>query len=119
VGTIQTNRRGYCKMIPYKQAKRPKSMARGSYRIAHSKTEPGMLAVSWRDNRPVHFIATGCDTRPTRLSRRAGAEVVDRAPGKAPPTHAEFIRLMQTALLGVGAADFEGDLFVRALVDTP
>ncbi|EGZ06572.1 hypothetical protein PHYSODRAFT_419717, partial [Phytophthora sojae] len=69
VGTIQTNRRGYCKTIPYKQEKRPKSMARGSYRIARSKAEPGMLAVSWMDNLPVHFIATGCGTRPTRLSR--------------------------------------------------
>ncbi|EGZ18033.1 hypothetical protein PHYSODRAFT_410165, partial [Phytophthora sojae] len=50
------------------------------------------------------------------IYRRVQAE---RAPGKAPPTHAEFMRLMQTALLGVGAADFEGDLSVRALVDTP
>lgn len=77
VGTIQTNRRGYCKDIPYKQAKRPKTMARGVYRIAQSKTEPNLIAVSWMDNRPVHFIATGCSTRPTTLSRRAGAEVVD------------------------------------------
>ncbi|ETO69761.1 hypothetical protein F444_13716, partial [Phytophthora nicotianae P1976] len=42
-----------------------------------------------------------------------------RAPGKAPPTHAEYMRLMQVALLSVGAADFEGDLSVRGLADTP
>lgn len=39
-------------------------------------------------------------------------------PGRAPPTHAEFMRSMQVALLNVGAADFEGDLSVEALVDT-
>lgn len=41
------------------------------------------------------------------------------APGKAPPTHAEFQRLMQTALLNIGPADFAGDLSVEALADTP
>lgn len=77
VGTIQANRRGYCKTIPFKQAKRPTSMARGSYRIARSKAEPSMIAVSWMDNRPVHFIATGCSTQATSLSRRAGPTLVD------------------------------------------
>lgn len=76
VGTIQTNRRGYCKAIPYKQAKRPKSMPRGLYRIAQSKVEPSMVAVSWMDNRPVHFIATGCSTARTTLPRRQGADIV-------------------------------------------
>ncbi|GMF15187.1 unnamed protein product [Phytophthora fragariaefolia] len=52
-------------------------MARGSNRIARSKAEPGMIAVSWMDNRPVHFIATGCSTRPATLARGAGADVVD------------------------------------------
>lgn len=77
VGTIQTNRRGYCNTIPYKQAKRPKKMKRGLYRIAQSKVEPSMVAVSWMDNRPVHFIATGCGTGVVSLVRRAGADTVD------------------------------------------
>ncbi|ETP27685.1 hypothetical protein F442_23038 [Phytophthora nicotianae P10297] len=182
--TIQTNRRGYCKAIPYKSAKRPKNMARGSYRIAQSKDEPSMIAVSWMDNRPVHFIATGCSTEPATLSRREGSAVVDvpaprlvkeyqdgmggadvhdqlrlqrysiqgamkmrkyyhtiflglvdmalinafiifrrvqgdRTTGPAQPTHAHFMRVMQMSLLAVGASDFEGDLSVRALTDTP
>ncbi|ETO58707.1 hypothetical protein F444_22915 [Phytophthora nicotianae P1976] len=184
VGTIQTNRRGYCKSIPYKHAKRPKSMVRGSYRIARSKAKPSIIAVSWMDKWPVHFIATGCSTQPAKLSRRAGADIIEvqapqlvkdyqdgmggadihdqlrlqrysiqrsmkmrkyyltiilglidmalinaytiyrrvqaaRVPGKAPPTHAEYMKLMQVALLSVGAADFEGDLSVRGLADTP
>ncbi|ETN20482.1 hypothetical protein PPTG_03478 [Phytophthora nicotianae INRA-310] len=182
--TIQTNRRGYCKAIPYKSAKRPKNMARGSYRIAQSKDEPSMIAVSWMDNRPVHFIATGCSTETATLSRREGSAVVDvpaprlvkeyqdgmggadvhdqlrlqrysiqgamkmrkyyhtiflglvdmalinafiifrrvqgdRTTGPAQPTHAHFMRVMQMSLLAVGASDFEGDLSVRALTDTP
>ncbi|ETP03815.1 hypothetical protein F441_19293 [Phytophthora nicotianae CJ01A1] len=184
VGTIQTNRRGYYKDTQYKQAKRPKTMARGVYRIAQSKTEPNLIAVSWMDNRPVHFIATGRSTRPTTLSRRAGAEVIDvpalhlvkdyqdgvggadihhqlrlqrysiqgamkrkkyyhtiflgfvdmalintyiiyrrvqgnLAPGIAPPTHAEFQHLIQTALFNIGPADFAGDLSAEALANTP
>ncbi|KAE8895917.1 hypothetical protein PF007_g23783 [Phytophthora fragariae] len=50
------------------------------------------------------------------IYRRVQAE---RVPRKAAPTHPEFMRWMQTELLGVGAADFEGDLSVQALVDTP
>ncbi|ETL81095.1 hypothetical protein L917_18504, partial [Phytophthora nicotianae] len=34
-------------------------------------------------------------------------------------THAEFMRLMQQSLLSVGAADFEGDLSVEAMAETP
>lgn len=34
-------------------------------------------------------------------------------------THAEFMRLMQLSLLSVGAVDFEGDLSVAALTDSP
>ncbi|KAF1788375.1 hypothetical protein GQ600_11802 [Phytophthora cactorum] len=37
-----------------------------------------------------------------------------QAPGKAPPTHAEFMRLMQMTLLNEGPADFEGKLSVEA-----
>ncbi|OWZ19008.1 hypothetical protein PHMEG_0006796 [Phytophthora megakarya] len=176
-----------------------------------SLTEPSMIAVSWMDNRPVHFIATGCSIGPVMLSRRDGADVVDvpaphlvkdyldgmggaairdqlrlqrysiqvyfvlmnltlyspyrvsdrtivtlcyaasnenekvlsdyfswvdrygvgkrvhlyrcvqadRAPGKTPPTHAEYMLLMQIALLSVGAVNFEDDLSVRNLTDTP
>ncbi|ETL95657.1 hypothetical protein L917_06580, partial [Phytophthora nicotianae] len=63
-------------VIPYKQAKRPKSMTRGLYRVAVSKVEPMMVAVSWMDNRPVHFIATGCSIKRTTLPRRQGADIV-------------------------------------------
>ncbi|GMF39263.1 unnamed protein product [Phytophthora fragariaefolia] len=173
-------------------------LQRGLYLVDTIQTNRrGMIAVSWMDNRLVHFITTGCNTRPATLSRRAGADAVDvpapqlvkdyqdgmggvsgllqsyvlrifhdystdkqlllcilqhtmeirkyyrtifirlvdmalinvyiihrrvqgeRAAEKAPLAHAEFMRLMQTALLGVDAADLEGGLSVRALVDTP
>ncbi|KAK1928573.1 hypothetical protein P3T76_015937 [Phytophthora citrophthora] len=77
VGTIQTNCRVYCKRIPYKQAKRPQKMEGEVYRIVQSKIDLKFVAVSWMYNWPVHFIATGCSTRPTSLERRTGATVVD------------------------------------------
>ncbi|ETO77671.1 hypothetical protein F444_07150 [Phytophthora nicotianae P1976] len=103
VGTIQTNRRGYCKDVPYKQAKRPKTMARGVYRIAQSKTESNLIPVSWMDNRLVHFIVTGYSTRRTTLSRRAGAEVVD-----VPTPH-----LVKDYQDGMGGADIHDLLYLQ------
>ncbi|OWY94291.1 hypothetical protein PHMEG_00036018 [Phytophthora megakarya] len=96
VGTIQTRRRGYCKSIPYKQAKRPKTMDRGVYRIAQSKVDPKIVAVSWMDNRPVHFIATGCSTRPTTLARRTGATGVMKMKKYY---HTIFLGLVDMALI--------------------
>ncbi|KAE9105260.1 hypothetical protein PF010_g13090 [Phytophthora fragariae] len=105
------------------------------------------IAVSWMDNRPLvkdyQDGMGGADLHGQLRSQRYTIQYyltiflglidmalinvyiiyrsvqAERAPRKAAPTHAELKQLMQTALLGMGAANFEGDLSVQALVDTP
>ncbi|POM64301.1 Hypothetical protein PHPALM_20194 [Phytophthora palmivora] len=59
VGTIMTNRLGYCKAIVEKKKTRPPEIDRGSFKISKSQLVPNMTAMSWWDSRPVHFLCTG------------------------------------------------------------
>ncbi|EGZ10491.1 hypothetical protein PHYSODRAFT_411485, partial [Phytophthora sojae] len=59
IGTIMTNRLGYCKEVIEKKKTRPADIARGSFKIAMSKLVPNMAVISWWDSRPVHFLCTG------------------------------------------------------------
>ncbi|ETN15803.1 hypothetical protein PPTG_06998 [Phytophthora nicotianae INRA-310] len=52
VGTVRTNKLGWCKSIQYSQKKRPMHIARGSYRIAQCTSHPELVALSWMDSRP-------------------------------------------------------------------
>ena len=70
VGTVRTNRLGWCKEVTYTQKTRPKSISRGTYRLAQSTTVPEMVAVLWLDSRPVNFLATGCGTQLTSVTRK-------------------------------------------------
>lgn len=58
VGTIMTNRRGYCKDVIDKRKKRPDTAQRGSMKIAVSNEFPMMKALSSMDKKPVHFLST-------------------------------------------------------------
>lgn len=58
VGTVRTNRLGWCAPITYTQSKRPKKMPRGTYRLAQCSSVPELVAVSWMDSKPVNFLAT-------------------------------------------------------------
>eukprot|EP00644_Phytophthora_capsici_P004877 jgi/Phyca11/81184/gw1.1.1564.1 len=69
VGTIMTNRLGYCKEVIEKKKSRPPNIPRGSFKVARSKLVPNMAAISWWDSRPVHFLCTGGSTEIDRVGR--------------------------------------------------
>ncbi|GMF31732.1 unnamed protein product [Phytophthora fragariaefolia] len=77
VGTIMTNRLGYCKQVIEKKKTRPASIPRGSFKIARSKLVPNTTAISWWDSRPVRFLCTGGSTAIDRVGRQDGAEQVE------------------------------------------
>jgi hypothetical protein len=68
-GTVRTNRLCWCDAITYKQKERPKSIDRGTYRLATAKEYPP-VSLSWMDSKPVNFLATGCATTLSSVSRR-------------------------------------------------
>ncbi|POM62848.1 hypothetical protein PHPALM_27941 [Phytophthora palmivora] len=70
VGTNRNDRLGWPKSLEFKQKKRPKSMSRGTYRIAQDVDHPELVAVAWMDSSPVHMIAIGCPTIPKSVTRR-------------------------------------------------
>ncbi|POM71872.1 Hypothetical protein PHPALM_11510 [Phytophthora palmivora] len=69
VGTTRTDRLGWCAAIQFSQKKGPKSMARGTYRIAQALHHPALIALSWMDSQPVNMLATGCSTHPSTVLR--------------------------------------------------
>lgn len=71
IGTVMTNRRGFCKEIIVKKKKRPADVHRGTYAVAESTLVPSMKAVCWWDNRPVHLLCAGGSTEQDRVVRRA------------------------------------------------
>ncbi|POM66722.1 Hypothetical protein PHPALM_17369 [Phytophthora palmivora] len=81
VGTHRNDRLGWPKSLEFKQKKRPKSMSRGTYRIAQDVDHPELVAVAWMDSSPVHMIAIGCSTIPTSVTRRnKSTGALDRVP---------------------------------------
>ncbi|KAG1689608.1 hypothetical protein DVH05_028512 [Phytophthora capsici] len=70
IGTVMTNRQGFRKEIVEKKKKRPVNVARGTYTVAESTVVPGMKAVCWWDNRPVHLLSAGGSTEQDRVVRR-------------------------------------------------
>ncbi|OWZ05992.1 LOW QUALITY PROTEIN: hypothetical protein PHMEG_00021815 [Phytophthora megakarya] len=68
VGTTRIDRLGWCP-IQFTQSKRPKRMARGTYRIAQCRDHPELVALSWMDSKPVNMIATGCSTQVSSVER--------------------------------------------------
>ncbi|OWZ18583.1 Heat shock protein70 [Phytophthora megakarya] len=107
VDTVQTNRRGCCKTIPYKLAKRPKAMA--------SNTKSKMIAVSGRDNRPTrqwmkfqHFnLSKNTTTEQTFTTNCDCKDIQSR------------LRRIHILLLNIGLTEFTGALAVEALTETP
>ncbi|OWZ03508.1 hypothetical protein PHMEG_00024753 [Phytophthora megakarya] len=70
VGTIQTNRLGYCKEIICKKKTRPKDKDRGSCKISESTHVPGLRAICWMDFKPVHFLTCGGSVELNRVVRK-------------------------------------------------
>ncbi|GMF31547.1 unnamed protein product [Phytophthora fragariaefolia] len=77
VGTIMTNRLGYCKEVIEKKKTKPDWIPRGSCKIARSKVIPNMSAISSWDSRPVHFLCTGGSIDIDRVRRQVRAEKVE------------------------------------------
>ena len=99
VGTVRTNRLGWCKEITYGQKTRPKSIARGTYRLAQAKEHPELIAISWMDSRPVNFFTTGCSTAATDVSRREKNGSVTKVPCP------QLVRDYHTGMGGVDVHD--------------
>lgn len=63
VGSVVTNRLGYCKAVIDNRKTRPADIERGEFKYAVSKSVPCMKAcmkaITWWDSRPVHFLCTG------------------------------------------------------------
>ena len=70
VGTIQKNRLGWCPQVQYASKKRPKGVARGIFKMATARSDPGLVALGWMDNRPVYFLASHLKTDLTTIERR-------------------------------------------------
>ena len=80
VGTMQKNRLGWCHDIEFKSKKRPKGMPRGVFRRATAKSDPGLMALAWMDNRPVYFLASHVPTALTTVQRREKSGAVTVVP---------------------------------------
>lgn len=70
VGTMNKNRLGWCKSVQYAIKKRPKEMPRGIFKMAYAKSDPGLIALGWIDNRPVYFLSSQVSTKVTTIQRR-------------------------------------------------
>eukprot|EP00644_Phytophthora_capsici_P006505 jgi/Phyca11/118338/e_gw1.36.317.1 len=126
VGTIRKDRKGWCKAIDFTQKKRPKKMARGTYRIAVWRDRPEFVALSWMDSKPVTFLATGCSTEITHVTLDIAMvnafiihKIALRRLNKPVPTHAVFMRRLHIALLSQTSDDFAGDDDLADLVTEP
>ena len=72
VGTVQTNRVGFNKAIVDRRGERPASVQRGTFNLSRSLDIPTMASLCWMDNKPVHFITTGCAMTKSHVMRRNG-----------------------------------------------
>ncbi len=92
VGTIMTNRLGYCKDVVNKQKTRRATDERGSFKMARSVDVPSMIALSWLDNKPVHFLSTGAVGASSTVSRRSRAGPLQAV--SCPAIVSDYHRLM-------------------------
>ncbi|POM69318.1 Hypothetical protein PHPALM_14408 [Phytophthora palmivora] len=70
IGTVMTNRKGFCKDFIEKRKKRPVNMEREAFTVADNKLISIIRAVCWWDNRPVHLLAAGGSVEQDRVVRR-------------------------------------------------
>jgi len=86
VGTNQTNRKGWCKEVQYPFKKRPAAYPRGSFKMAVAKSNPGLAAVGWVDNRTVYFLSSQVETTSTTVQRREKSGALCTVPRERVPT---------------------------------
>jgi hypothetical protein len=74
IGTIMTNRLGFCKHVIDKRKNKPRDELRDSCKMAFCIEKPEMIALSWMDSKPVHMLATGSGIGEGTVGRRNGKE---------------------------------------------
>ena len=99
VGTIRKDRLGWCQDVLWPQKKRPKSMARGLFKMAYAQSNPSMVAVGWMDNRPVYFLGSGVNGEIVEIERREKNGDVTIVPCPA------LVKEYQTSMGGVDRHD--------------
>ncbi|POM63002.1 hypothetical protein PHPALM_27782 [Phytophthora palmivora] len=92
VGTIQTNRKGWCKLVEWPKKKRPAAVPRGTFRMAVAASDPGLVALGWADNNVVYFLASHVSAERTTVQRREKNGVLSTIP--CPALVAEYQRYM-------------------------
>ncbi|KAJ8569568.1 hypothetical protein ON010_g5693 [Phytophthora cinnamomi] len=77
VGTMQTDRKGWCDRLNYPKKKCQARTPRGTFQRAVAKSNPGLGALMWADNTVVYFLASQVTTEATTVG--AVKEVVEQA----------------------------------------
>ncbi|KAE9042638.1 hypothetical protein PR002_g3799 [Phytophthora rubi] len=70
VGTILPSRAGFSDLLTEKNRNRPKTITRGTVRMGVAKALPQLGAMVWRDQKPVHVLATGASRAMLTCERR-------------------------------------------------
>lgn len=92
VGTMQTDRKGWCDQLTYPKKKRQARTPRGSFKMAVAKSNPGLVSLMWADNTIVYFLASQVVADPTTVRRRERNGEASNVP--CPGLVAEYQRYM-------------------------
>eukprot|EP00644_Phytophthora_capsici_P017050 jgi/Phyca11/130228/e_gw1.92.39.1 len=119
VGTHRNDRLGWPANFAFTQKTRPKSMARGTYRIAQCKKYPELVAVSWMDSKPVSMLATGCFVDMAIVNGFIIHRMKMKKDGQRVPTHAEYMRRLHIELLEITVTSLSSNMSAEDLVSGP
>ncbi|ETN22011.1 hypothetical protein PPTG_20871 [Phytophthora nicotianae INRA-310] len=92
VGTMQTDRKGWCDQLNYPHKKRRAGTPRGTFQMAVAKSNPGLVSLMWADNTIVYFLASHVIAEPTTVRRRERSGPPSNVP--CPGVVAEYQRYM-------------------------
>ncbi|DBA00687.1 TPA: hypothetical protein N0F65_003616 [Lagenidium giganteum] len=98
VGTVMTNRLGFPKVLIDKRTPRPKSVPRGSHKLAVLKIMPAITAGCWLDARSVHFLASGASRGVTTCERQTRTGTKETVPCP----RSIFVGLVDIAIVNCG-----------------
>lgn len=69
VGTVQTSRLGFPEKLKEPSLPAKRNRRRGDTLLSRSIAEPALVACTWQDSKPVHFLATGASTATTTVGK--------------------------------------------------
>lgn len=76
VGTVMTNRVGFCPAVVDKSSARACTGRRGQFKASRAVEVPSLAAVSWIDKKPVHFLAIGAALSALTVNRRSAQSLL-------------------------------------------